>query len=822
MTSAPARRTVAGCELDLASGRLLRDGREVPLPKLAYRLIALLATRPGVLLGRDEVAAHLWPDTHVTANSLDQVVRRARQALGDAAITTVPGRGLRLDAPVAVLGHEPGRAIVGRAVELAALEAATRDHRLVTLHGPGGIGKTTLVQAWQAEARSQRVAFVDLEPDRSAEDVSAAVALAAGANPGEESLPALALARAGELALVLDNAESVVEVLRRLLPAWLAAAPRLRVVVTSRVLLGLRVEHVLRVGPLAPDHARLLFATRAGAAPDDPLTAEVVRALDGVPLAIELAARRARWLPLGHLLELLRRHELPLADPSPDRPERHHTLDAAHAACWDGLDADQRRAVAALTPFRAAIAADAARAVIGPAALDRLQELADRSWLQRAVGPGAGELRLLAATRQFVRDHADAPHLRDAEVAHGRWFARPASPTEASDVARGALADRIAAAEAAIARGDADVAAGAALAAWPALRRQGPLDAAVRVLEGALALDAGARAGELHHALGVALTALRPADAVRHLEHAASLGPDVAVRLDLASARLATGDTARAEHELAEGAEAARASGSSHHEALALTRLGASLGRRGERERAQALHAAALAVSHAAGDAAGVATAATNLAIELEAAGRSDEAEARYRQALEIRVTSGNLRGEVSARGNLAVLLARSGRTDEALDEQRRATDLARLAGDGRALATQLANLGALHVVRDEPEAAERALTEALEAARSAADRTREAHASLALGRLRRSRGALVAASDALARALALLEGSAERRLLATALVEQAALCRARGDAAGADAALDRAAALGDWMDASARAAFDAARAAPQQGPEGP
>jgi predicted ATPase/class 3 adenylate cyclase len=289
---------------------------------------------------------------------------------------------------------QPGTCI-GRDDDIAAVVALLRDHRarLVTLTGPGGIGKTRLAleaaHAMEADLAGGAV-FVPLADVTDPAQVLPAVGRAVGARhePGADLVGVLADLFGGERTLlVLDNLEQVLGAAPDV-AALLEGVPAADVLVTSRSPLRLRVEQVFAVRPLAEPAAVQLFAVRSAAvrasgADEDAVIAEISRRLDGLPLAIELAAARVRLLPAAALLERLRRQFDVLGSGPVDLPERQRTLRATMD--WShGLLAPHEQALfARLAVFSGGWCLDAAEGVCArpgePDVLDTLGSLVDAS-----------------------------------------------------------------------------------------------------------------------------------------------------------------------------------------------------------------------------------------------------------------------------------------------------------------------------------------------------------------------------------------------------------------------------------------------------------
>jgi predicted ATPase/class 3 adenylate cyclase len=368
--------------------------------------------------------------------------------------------------PEARLGNlpEPLTTFVGREQDLSVLLDLVTRHRLVTLTGPGGTGKTRLALHAAHELRAEfpdGAYFVDLAPIRDPAFVALAVAQALGvaADPGGD--PARALAshlRDRQLLLLLDNFEQVVAA-ASLVNELLSASQALRILVTSRTPLGAQGEQELPVPPLdvAPDDAPLeelrarpavrLFVDRARAVAltfdltDEtaPLVVRIVRHLDGLPLAIELAASQTRLLPPAALAARLDQH---LALPSlgaGDRPERQRTIDAAIAWSYALLEPAQRRLFARLAVFPGGCSLAAAERVcdagdLDEPVLDGLAALVSHSLVRQLAAPTDPEPRFgmletildYAAGRLRDEFDAEATHRRLAEFLVG--FAEEAEP----------------------------------------------------------------------------------------------------------------------------------------------------------------------------------------------------------------------------------------------------------------------------------------------------------------------------------------------------------------------------------------------------------
>jgi predicted ATPase/DNA-binding SARP family transcriptional activator len=331
--------------------------------------------------------------------------------------------------------------LVGRTRELGDVDRALAAHSVVTLVGPGGIGKTRLALA-AAEAAAPRftggACLVDLATVSTPGDVTRAVADVLGARETTTRTLAqsvlAALQRRG-LLLLLDNCEHVVEGAARLSHDVAEACPDVTVLATSREPLGVAHERVAAVAPLDGGSAAELFVERAAAV--DPLfdpgasrseVVDICRRLDGVPLAIELAAARTRTMTPEQIRDRLDDRLGLLTGGRRDRVERHRTLRATIRWSVDLLTAEERQLFSRISVFAGPfdlVAAEkvAADAGLGVVAVDDLiGALVDRSMLIVESGPFGRQLRLLETMRQYGAEMLahEGSTVRMAER-HARW-----------------------------------------------------------------------------------------------------------------------------------------------------------------------------------------------------------------------------------------------------------------------------------------------------------------------------------------------------------------------------------------------------------------
>lgn len=367
--------------------------------------------------------------------------RRLRETLGTdpgAQLKAVQQELLSGEAPSVRHGvpHEPNP-LLGRDEDIAAVERLLRASRAVTVVGPGGLGKTRLAYAVSRRAEQRVVYFVPLAGVTTDADVAAEVASALGAGEGRPGAMSghaaadpvsgiLGVLGSGPALLVLDNCEQVVRGAADLVQALVSSSKDLRVLATSRAPLGLTSEAVYVLPELGLDTSVELFTQRARAArpgvelPPDAV-AELCRHLDGLPLAVELAAARVRVLSVPEIARRLRDRFALLRGGVRDVPERHRTLHAVVEWSWNLLAEDARAALRTLSVFPGGFSGDAAEHVLGEDALLLLEQLADQSLLTVAETPVGVRFRMLETVREFTA--ARCAEAGEEDEAVGRFLA---------------------------------------------------------------------------------------------------------------------------------------------------------------------------------------------------------------------------------------------------------------------------------------------------------------------------------------------------------------------------------------------------------------
>src|SRR5712664_3177391 len=415
----------------LAMQRLLLEGDQpVRLGSRAFDILAALVERAGEVVGKEQLIARAWPQTFVEESNLKIQVSALRRALGDGQagnryVVTVPGRGYNFVAPVrreetlraasappapSTTPHNLPFAVtrmIGRDDAVAALVTRLSRERLVTIVGPGGIGKTTVALAVAERMMASYehgVWLVDLAPLGDPRLVPSAVATVLGLEIRTENpLAALVAAvRDNRMLLLLDNCEHVIDAAADLAAALLSGVPGVNILATSREPLRVAGEREYRLASLgipqassrlttaeaASSPAVQLFVERVTAIVEDfaltdanaPVVAEICRRLDGLPLAIEFAAPRVEVLGVEGLAARLD-DSLPLwrARRRTAMP-RHRTMWAVVDWSYGLLGEDEQGFLRSLGIFAGGFRVEAAAAVVPDAAKTRnnaIDHLAD-------------------------------------------------------------------------------------------------------------------------------------------------------------------------------------------------------------------------------------------------------------------------------------------------------------------------------------------------------------------------------------------------------------------------------------------------------------
>jgi predicted ATPase/DNA-binding winged helix-turn-helix (wHTH) protein len=478
-------------ELSPATRQILVDDRPAPLGARAFDVLQALIERRDRLVTKNELLDLVWPGVVVEENNLQVQISALRKILGAEAIATIPGRGYRFTLPVgtdegdatttlvgispisaesAVLDPESRSRVLtsgasfperlpplfGRAKDLAALQELLSLHELITIVGPGGIGKTRLAAA-VADARRnglmRNVGWVDLAPLADPTLIPGTIARVFGLALDEEREPLEALVAAlkkRSLLIVLDNCEHLTDSVATIARALIAETQDVRLLATSRAPLKIPDEQVYRLGSLtvpapkaspqeAAEHGAVaLFVVRAHAvdrhfeinANNVTAVVEVCARLDGIPLAIELAAARLPVLGLPALIAMLDQRFRLLSSGSRAAPARQQTMHATFDWSYGLLSEVEKVVFRQLGIFAGGFALEAVRRVIRSGTwdewdvVDGLAGLVEKSMVV-VEGDESPRYRLLETGRAYALEKlSEAGETGDLERRHAAYFRR--------------------------------------------------------------------------------------------------------------------------------------------------------------------------------------------------------------------------------------------------------------------------------------------------------------------------------------------------------------------------------------------------------------
>jgi predicted ATPase/DNA-binding winged helix-turn-helix (wHTH) protein/tetratricopeptide (TPR) repeat protein len=409
--------------LDEQAGRLSRDGVDLKPQPLVIQLLVHAARHPGELLTRDALTAMLWPDVVVTDHSLSQLVHRVRKHLGPhrAWWATVPRRGYRFDAPL-TKQSEPlrvaasGDSFHGREAALRWLDAHVQPGAWVQLKGPGGIGKTRLARE-RVRSGGGDALWIELADVVSRlgliERIGGRLDVELGGKDDLDRVRRVVARRAPAL-VVFDNLEQLEPDCDAVFETLRSASPTTTWLATSRSEAGVRGAVQLELAPLDRAAAESVFRARAAFVggeidvSDEAALADVLDALLGLPLALELAAARTAVLDLPSIAERLG-EALAVLRGRTRGHARHRSLEATVRWSWDLLDTREQHVLMHLALFPTGASVDTLERMVAlrdddPAdVLDVLQRLQTSSLVDRgARWPDGRVLVLHPVVRAFV------------------------------------------------------------------------------------------------------------------------------------------------------------------------------------------------------------------------------------------------------------------------------------------------------------------------------------------------------------------------------------------------------------------------------------
>lgn len=486
-------------KLDEARGSLYRSDTEIKLRLKVFEALKYLVANAGRLVGKDELAKAVWPDSFVTDDSIVQCAAEIRRALGDTEqliLRTISRRGYIFEAkvtetnqlpasPITVcdpnLPHDTSRtadllpsrrfavpiprtSLVGREREIAQAAKLLRDPqvRLLSFTGAGGSGKSRMaiaVAQETAEAFKGGVQFVGLSaitnPELVGDAIVKALNLVSVANRSTPQLICDQLQSGGPLLLVLDNFEQVLAAAQTV-SEILAQCPFVKAVVTSRASLKIYGEQEFPVSPLVASAALQLFEQRSMAVrPNFAITSEnrpaieaVCQRLDGLPLAIELAAARTGVLPPAAILDRLQSRLELLTSGAFDVPDRQKTLRRTIDWSYDLLSESEQRLFWRFSTFVGSATLEAVEAVcdtrldLGITAFDGLTLLLDKNLIQRVEGnESEPRFKMLETIREYALERLSLSHegssTRRSHAAYCMVLAEEGNP-ELDPIARSA------------------------------------------------------------------------------------------------------------------------------------------------------------------------------------------------------------------------------------------------------------------------------------------------------------------------------------------------------------------------------------------------
>ena len=805
----------------------LRDGDYFGPPLNRAARIMSVAHGEQVLLS-SATAELLRGDLPDAVSLREMGEHRLKGLSGRERLLQVVASGLRGDFPplISQAAHSlPAErdAFVGRNDSLAELtKRLERDARIVSVLAIGGTGKTRLVTrfGWSVlDAFPGGVWFCDLSEARTVDGVFHAVAQGLGVPLGsDEPVTRIgnAIAGRGQCLVILDNFEQVARHAEETLGRWLNRARLARFLVTTREVLGLPGEEILALGPLPAQDAAALFVKRAEAAkPGFALSAEdqaaigpLVKLLDGLPLAIELAAARVRVMPPRTLLARMS-DRFRLLSSTGGRLDRQATLRAVFDWSWDLLSLPEKAGLAQLSVFEAGFTLEAAEAVLdldgcddAAWTVDVLQSLVQKSLVRQVTDD---RFDLLVSVQEYAAEHlrttdryagSGPAAALAAEIRHGAYFASLAQRSGVEH-AGAELDNLVVACRRSVARSDAATAACTLQAAWSVLALRGPFRVGVELaslVQSIHGLEPGT-AAIVHGVAGSALRLLRKvADARTALERSLEQARGVRDRacetralLNLGALDIHGGNAQSARQSLELALAAARELSDHALESEARNKLGNLEISLGNPNKALPHFEAALGLARKARDPRREVSALGNLGT-IEVSGAS-KARFHCETALAMARKQGDRLIESNTLCNLGLLNNLEGRFEEAREHLEMGLVVAREIGNVEAEGIVLCNLGMVHDALGELDESERHYDAGLAVAREFELRRLEGQILGYAGALSARRGKFDEARSRLDAGEALLRAVSDRVSLGILLCNRCEAERLAGSPSAAAAA---------------------------------
>ena len=711
----------------------------------------------------------------------------------------------------------------GRHEALTRVSEALDDSQIVVVLGPAGSGKSRLAleHGRRMERGGSQVWWVDLADLTKDADLYRALASSLDVPlSAEEPVQRLgrALRAVGRATIIFDNAEGLSEAVAEVVMRWAALTRNLRFLITTRRPIRVQGAREVPIEGLSSDAGLSLFLARAALPPppsDHDRVRELVRRVDGLPLAIELAAARTR---LASLDQILRRLDLRLLSGGPN--DRRRSLRASLDASYDRLRPAEQAALGQLGVFADGFVLEAAEAVLdlvgfpeAPWALDVLDQLLDHSLVQ--IDSETGRFRLLHTVRAYALHRLGADARAAAERRHGAYYAQMGSVEAVAAIHHHGGEERLArmsqevdnlgvALARSIERGDVRTAEGAALALWEVMQLRGPMHEALELLMRVVEVAGDDVSARVLSAAGRAATMAGSAAEARQLLEAAMAtarrrgegATEAEAHGNLGYLERDAGDVEGARVHFEASLAGYKVAGDRWGEGRALYRLGLLRYHQSRMTEARGLYEASLRAFREVGDRRHEAGVLTSYALALADLGRGAEAIKRGERGLAMHRELGNRHTEAVALTNLGILYRRSGRIQEATECYEAALITNRSIGNRRLEGAVLGNVGTLLADQGDLDGACRSFEQALAAHREVGNRHYEGVVLGNYADVLLQKGDVVGARQRLGFALGVAVSVGDRAMEGAFLGVMGEVLEAQGDRDGADASLAQAEAV--------------------------